>query len=108
MSWQPRVKALMEQQGLSVEQLARQAGLNEKKLYGWLNPSCRKAIDNPRGDALAKMAEALGATEAFLRYGEDAAHPATPPPPNYIRHLRIQAGLSSEDLAQRDTVSLFT
>lgn len=42
----------------------------EKSLYGYLNPSPGRAISNPRGSTLARLAEAVGVSEQFLRFGE--------------------------------------
>lgn len=67
MSWNQRIIELRKEKKLSRAELARRADVN----YDALNKSERGEVEQPRGDFLARIAQALGTTEQFLRYGDD-------------------------------------
>ncbi|MDE2017017.1 MAG: 3,4-dihydroxy-2-butanone-4-phosphate synthase [Hyphomicrobiales bacterium] len=72
MNWIDRLQALMRQRGLSGAELARLSGLRYDSVAKYL----QGGVEQPRGDALARLAAALGVAEADLRYGPAAAFSA--------------------------------
>ncbi len=77
MQWNKRLIELRKQAQLSRVDLARKAGLS----YDSLNKIERGDVQNPRGDAIPKLAAALGVSPAFLRYGaEDTSDQNQPMP----------------------------
>lgn len=64
MAWWNRVNQLLAARGMSAADLARASGIPAKLMYKYLEGK----VDNPRGDALKRMADALGTSEQFLRF----------------------------------------
>lgn len=65
MKWNERLKRLVEDQGLSMAELHRRSEVP----YDSINKYLRGEVDNPRGDAMEKLARAVGTTETYLRTG---------------------------------------
>lgn len=65
MTWNDRLRKLVEEQGLSKAELSRRA----KVPYDSVNKYLRGNTDNPRGKTMEKLATALGTTELYLRTG---------------------------------------
>ncbi len=65
--WAKRMESVRKDKGLTRQQLADRAGLN----LGQLNKAARGLVENPRGDFMQKVADVLGVTEFWLRYGEE-------------------------------------
>lgn len=65
MKWNERLRALVKKQGLTMAELERRSGVP----YDSINKYLRGEVDNPRGDTLDKLADALGTTVVFLRTG---------------------------------------
>lgn len=65
MKWNERLKRIVEDQDISMAELHRRSGVP----YDSINKYLRGDVDNPRGNALARLAEAVGTTETFLRTG---------------------------------------
>ncbi|UES36738.1 MULTISPECIES: helix-turn-helix domain-containing protein [Stappiaceae] len=66
MSWHERIIKRRKLLGYSRAALARAAGVS----YDNLNKYERGEVDHPRGDTLAKIANALGTTEGALLFGD--------------------------------------
>lgn len=66
MKWWERLDQVITNRGLRVADVAQRAGIPDKTLYGYL----KGATDNPRGDIVKRLAEAVNLTEAQLRLGE--------------------------------------
>ncbi len=62
--WSKRLLRALSWKGWSQRELARRAGLNEQKVYKYLQGK----VDQPRGDTLLRLADTLGVTESWLRY----------------------------------------
>jgi SOS-response transcriptional repressor LexA len=65
MTWWERLKAELKRRGKTARWLARESRVPEKSIYGYL----RGDVDNPTGDIMLKLAQAVGWTESQLRYG---------------------------------------
>jgi len=65
MKWWERLDAELKRRGETARWLARESGVPEKSVYGYL----RGGVDNPTGDIMPKLARAVGWTERELRYG---------------------------------------
>lgn len=63
--WHGRLRELLDKRGWTVVELAKRTGVPEQSLYKYI----QGRIDVPRGDALSRIAEALGTTELFLSHG---------------------------------------
>lgn len=63
--WTDRAKAEMKARQMSVPALAAAIGENEDKVKAWF----REKTDNPRGDAMEKVAALFGKPVEWLRYG---------------------------------------
>jgi transcriptional regulator with XRE-family HTH domain len=74
--WWEFCQRLMRDRQLTVDQVAREAGIPRKTLYTYLEGR----VANPRGDVLQILAHALGTTEAELRFGKQSGAPAKPLP----------------------------
>lgn len=75
MKWNDRIKLWMRDEPgrMSVAELARRAEVNKDALHKWL----KGGVDQPRGDALAKLAKVFNKTEAELRYGVEIENQAS-------------------------------
>ena len=62
--WSKRLLKALSWKGWSQRELARRAGLDEQKVYKYLQGK----VDQPRGDTLLRLADTLGVTESWLRY----------------------------------------
>ena len=62
--WSKRLWKALSWKGWSQRELARRAGLDEQKVYKYLQGK----VDQPRGDTLLRLADTLGVTESWLRY----------------------------------------
>ncbi|NDB67351.1 MAG: LexA family transcriptional regulator [Methylocystaceae bacterium] len=67
MIWWDRLKYLMEEGKLSMAELSRRSEIPYDNLAKYM----KGKVDNPRGDTLRRLAEAVGTTEYYLRGGED-------------------------------------
>lgn len=65
MTWQKRLQQLRKQNDLSLKDLAIRANVRYDNLY----KIEKGLIENPRGDTIEKLAQALGVNEQFLRFG---------------------------------------
>lgn len=65
MKWNERLKRIVEGKNISMAELHRRSGVP----YDSINKYLRGDVDNPRGDAMARLAEAVGTTETYLRTG---------------------------------------
>lgn len=65
MTWWERLGAELKRRGKTARWLARESGVPEKSVYGYL----RGDVDNPTGDIMFKLAQAVGWKEGELRYG---------------------------------------
>lgn len=67
--WQERLTGRLKEIGWSQAELARRSGVPYPRLRKWMS----SGISHPRGEALAKIAQALKVTELWLVYGIDEA-----------------------------------
>lgn len=65
MKWWERTEQLLRTRGMTPADLARASGVGTKLVYKYLDGK----VENPRGDTLKKLADALSTSEQFLRYG---------------------------------------
>lgn len=63
--WTDRAKAVMDEKDMSIADLARAIGDNYEKVKKWF----ADRTDNPRGEALVRIARALDRPVEWLRYG---------------------------------------
>ncbi|WP_299812392.1 LexA family transcriptional regulator [uncultured Roseibium sp.] len=90
MTWNNRIVELRKEKKLSRAELARRADVN----YDALNKSERGEVEQPRGDFLARIAQALGTTEQFLRYGSEGGGEQTKiTPRGLVIRGEVAAGL---------------
>src|SRR5690349_21822915 len=84
MAWHENLVGLLKERGWSVPDLARAMGAAEDKaLIDRLYKYTSGEVDNPRGNAMGAIAQALGITEAQLRHGRTSGLPLAgyrPPP----------------------------
>jgi len=73
MTWHDRVNDLLRQKGWTAAELIRRSGVHRDLIYKYL----KKEIAQPRGDTLGRIADALGTTESYLRFGIRAATSGT-------------------------------
>jgi 3,4-dihydroxy 2-butanone 4-phosphate synthase/GTP cyclohydrolase II len=69
MNWGGRLAATLHERQLSAAELSRRSGVAYDSIAKYL----RGDVENPRGDNLTKIAQALGLSEAELRYGRELA-----------------------------------
>ena len=67
-SWWKRVRDELDRKGWSVVEFERRTGIDKGRLYKYVTGE----VVQPRGDAFARMSQALGVTEWWLRTGEGA------------------------------------
>jgi len=69
--WTVRLVELVEQSGMSPEELSAASGVGVKSVYNYLAAGRRggEGTSNPQRDRLKRLAEALGTTEQYLRFG---------------------------------------
>jgi SOS-response transcriptional repressor LexA len=69
--WTVRLVELVEQSGMSPEQLSAASSVGVKSVYSYLNAGREggRGTNNPQGDRLKRLAHALGTTEEYLRFG---------------------------------------
>lgn len=65
MTWNERLQRLVRDKGLSKAELSRLSGVP----YDSVNKYLRGDVDNPRGNTLAKLAEALDSSVSYLQNG---------------------------------------
>lgn len=70
MEWHDRLEAKRRELGWSKRELHRRSGVPYDSVVKYLKGD----VDNPRGDILGQLADAVGVTVLWLRYGAD-----TPP-----------------------------
>ena len=63
--WWERLDEVMKEKEIKVPDLERETGISRKTLYGLLTGR----TNNPRGDVLSRIADALSVPEYYLRYG---------------------------------------
>lgn len=87
-TWHDRLRARLEELCWTVAELSRQSGVNQDNCYRYVDGK----VDNPRGDTLKKIANAIGVSVEWLRFGID-----TPPieKPNFNIGKTYQAPLVS-------------
>lgn len=66
MKWFERLAQIIENRSLRIEDVASRAGVPVKSLYGYLKGD----VENPRGEVLKRLADAVDVTEVQLRHGE--------------------------------------
>jgi len=81
MTWNERLSTLARERGWGGAELERRSGVDRQLIYKYL----RGEIAQPRGDILTRLAEALGTTEAYLRFG-----PAPPIKPGTPAELPVE------------------
>src|SRR3970040_2400541 len=62
--WSKRLWRALEWKGWTQRELAQRAGIDEQKVY----KSLQGKVDQPRGDTMLGLADALGVTESWLRF----------------------------------------
>lgn len=62
--WSKRLWVALNRRGWSQRELARRSGLEEQTVYKYLQGQ----VDQPRGEAMARLADTLGVSEAWLRF----------------------------------------
>ena len=67
-SWWKRVRDELDRKGWSVVEFERRTGIDKGRLYKYVTGE----VVQPRGDAFARMSQALGVNEWWLRTGEGA------------------------------------
>ncbi len=67
-AWGKRVRDELDRKGWSVVEFERRTGIDKGRLYKYVTGE----VVQPRGDAFARMSQALGVTEWWLRTGEGA------------------------------------
>jgi transcriptional regulator with XRE-family HTH domain len=70
MKWWERLGRVIEARNLSVEAISARSGVPVKSVYGYINGD----VENPRGDVIKRLAEAIGMSEQELRYGNGPQH----------------------------------
>ncbi|WMT85599.1 helix-turn-helix domain-containing protein [Pelagibacterium sp. 26DY04] len=75
MQWFERLQARMDELGWSKAELSRRSGVP----YDSVNKYLRGNIEQPRGDAIDRLAGAIGKTVLWLRDGIDAPDPVRQP-----------------------------
>jgi phage repressor protein C with HTH and peptisase S24 domain len=73
MKWWERLGRVVEARKLSVEEISARSGVPVKSVYGYINGD----VENPRGDVIKRLAEAIGMSEQELRYGSGPQHLVT-------------------------------
>ena len=63
-----RIRALMTERGISFRELARRTGVSDVAARNWVVRG-----DQPKGDRLTRLCEALGVTPAWLLFGDESA-----------------------------------
>lgn len=66
MQWWERLGKIIETRELAIEQVAKDARVPVKSLYGYL----KGEVENPRGDVVQRLARAVQTSEPALRYGD--------------------------------------
>lgn len=90
-----RVKALCRERGITVTQLSLDAGLSEGTLKKW---GCGDGA--PRDLTVKRVAERLGVSPNYLRYGEERKSSPNPSFPERLKALRLERGLTQRQLAK--------
>lgn len=85
----------MERQRLSVDEVAARTGVPVKSIYGYLDGD----VANPRGDVMARLAAAVGLTEAELRFGGITQFPVI------YKHISV---LALSELNKAATAAMLT
>lgn len=97
MTWSDRLNAAMKERGWNKAELARRSGLS----YDSVNKYLRGNIDQPRGDAMERLAKAVGKDLLWLRDGIDpGTAPAKVPGLVGIPDLAIFGGLGGGGLVE--------
>lgn len=66
--WWKRVRDELNRKGWSVVEFERRTGIDRGRLYKYVTGE----VDQPRGDAFARMSQAMGVNEWWLRTGQGA------------------------------------
>lgn len=90
-----RVKALCRERGITVKQLSLDAGLYVDTVMRW-----GRGGGTPRDANVKRVAEVLGVSPDYLRYGEERQ---TVPQsfPERLKALRLERGLTQKQLAAK-------
>jgi SOS-response transcriptional repressor LexA len=102
MSWNDRLQSELEAKGWTKAELARRSGVP----YDSVNKYLRGSIDQPRGDTIDKLADALEVDRLWLKEGVRSAAPAPKAihvPPGRLPYAgRVAAGdwLDNDDFNQ--------
>ncbi len=67
-SWWKRVRDELDRKGWSVVEFERRTGIDKGRLYKYVTGE----VSQPRGDAFARMSQAFGVNEWWLRTGDSA------------------------------------
>ncbi len=67
-SWRKRVREELDRKGWSVVELERRTGIDKGRLYKYVTGD----VAQPRGDSFARMSQAFGVNEWWLRTGDGA------------------------------------
>lgn len=73
-TWYQRVNRLLARRGWSQAELARRANEDEQRLYKWL----QGRVAQPRGDAILRLAKALGVSPIWLQHGVGSVYSTLP------------------------------
>lgn len=90
-----RVKALCRERGITVKQLSLDAGLYDDTVMRW-----GRGDGNPRDASVKRVAEQLGVTADYLRYGEERQN-GPQSFPERLKALRLERGLTQKQLAAK-------
>lgn len=88
-----RVKALCRERGITVKQLSLDAGLYDDTVMRW-----GRGDGTPRDASVKRVAEQLGVSADYLRYGEERknGHQSFA---ERLKALRLERGLTQKQLA---------
>ena len=93
-----RRKGLAAGRDLLVPEMAAAVGVTAQTAYHW-----EADTKTPREDALKKLADFLGVTPAFIRYGIPVEYRTATPDPARDRSLTPEEVANSRDLRARQT-----
>ena len=99
-----RLNQAMNQSSATISSLSKQTGISYEMVRRYSN-----GYSIPRADGMAKIADALGVSAAWLQFGDEAAIQASPPPrfAEFAARLKqsIEAsGLSLDEVAKKSFV----
>ena len=96
-----RIKKARNNKGITLQQLGEAAGVSAQAAQQW-----EEGGNTPRAKRLSAIAAALGVSEVWLQFGDEAAAQATPPPrfAEFAARLKqaiAASGLSLDEVAKK-------